>query len=178
MFPRHFRWDPAMELVKESPPPLIPAEAGNQFCPGCLKYLGPRFRGDERVGRSFDNFLTGSVAGTGHAIKRGLCGVPDITRTAANGSIFIRSDGTAGAFGDLCGPGGHLAFPRPSGEDLGPPRQGLPFSYTACPASPGHDRIGVGASIHNTDCRDYRHHGRPIGRGAMICSCSRRGSAS
>src|SRR5260370_29064721 len=96
MFPGHFRWDPAMELVKESPPPLIPAKAG-----------------------------------TGHAIKRGLCGVPDITRIAANGSIFIRSDGTAGAFGDLCEPGGHLAFPRPSGEYVGPPRQGLPFSYTA-----------------------------------------------
>ena len=76
MFAGHFRWDPAMELVKESPPPLIPAKAG-----------------------------------TGHAIKRGLCGVPDITRIAANGSIFIRSDGTAGAFGDLCEPGGHLASP-------------------------------------------------------------------
>ncbi len=45
MFAGHFRWAPAMELVKESPPPLIPAQAETQFCPGCLKGWVPASAG-------------------------------------------------------------------------------------------------------------------------------------
>jgi hypothetical protein len=64
---------PAFELVKESPHPLIPAEAGIQSLRKMPSELGPRFRGDERVETPHVPsavFFTGSFAGYGRRVMK------------------------------------------------------------------------------------------------------------